>query len=68
MDHCDKWILKRCLMNQSLSCTVVVLHIEEVKNSLFKYFDVYVGHICGEFHINRALQVNTRTSVFGIYF
>ena len=45
MDHCDKWILKRCLMNQSLSCTVVVLHIEEVKNSLFKYFDVYVGHI-----------------------
>ena len=32
-------------MNQSVSCTVVVLHIGEVKNSLFKYFGVYVGHI-----------------------
>ena len=38
-------------MNQSLSCTTAELG--QTKYSLLKYFDVHVGHIYFDVHVDR---------------
>ena len=70
----DKWIIERCLMSKSLSCTAVLLpSLKGLETAYLNKFDILKKLFSWSclrevLNINRARQLTTRVTVFEIYF